>query len=533
MPPERYNCLGRREPAAVLQEARSMRLGVRRRPPVTIMMNRFYILLCIFCLSAAMTVPAAAETVAVFPLLDLNKGRNGVNHELTDHIRHQTGLRGYRIVEPDEVMNFMVRHRIRILGALDSIYVNRAQKELEADFVLLGTVCQLKPEPNATVSVSLQLVRTSDNRIVWTDTATLYQSELWTLLAINDPESLGDLYDSFFERLYATFPVTPPAYMRGKDFVDIDRVLIRPAIVRSHDRIECRIGIKSTMDPESLPEFRITVHGETYPVVSDEDGHYLAAAWNAIEEEGRYDIGLQTVWADGTRDDLRLGSYRVDNTPPVIVMHAAAPVIDRYPTFNAFVALTFSMPEPEQLSRWEFHIYRLEDEQEQTLVVFQEGSGQLAQRMTWNGRTSTGLNAPEGDYLIRVIVWDMIGNPGSAEQRVALRRIPPQLDFAFELEEDLLRINVSNETPTPMNFWWMRIFEGNGRVLRVFEGEDFPVEVSIPLPGEGEENLLDLLIEARDAVGNITRRKLQDLFTIATQGEEDLEETEVQWLEDF
>lgn len=506
-------------------------LGVRWRPPVTIMMNRLYIFLCIFCLSAALPVPAGAESIAVFPLLDLNKGRNGVNHELTDHIRHQTGLRGYRIVEPDEVMDFMVRHRIRILGALDSIYVNRAQKELEADFVLIGTVCQLKPEPNATVSVSLQLVRTSDNRIVWTDTATLYQSELWTLLAINDPESLGDLYDSFFERLYASFPVTPPVYMRGKDFIDIDRVLIRPAIVRSHDRVECRIGIKSTMDPESLPQFRITVHGETYPVASDEDGHYLVAAWNAVEEEGRYDIGLQTVWADGTRDAYALGSYRVDNTPPVIVMHAAAPVIDRYPTFNEFVALTFSMPEPEQLSRWEFHIYRLEDEQEQTLVVFQEGSGQLAQRMTWNGRTSTGLNAPEGDYLIRVTVWDMIDNPGSAEQRVALRRIPPQLDFAFEIEEELLRINVSNGTPTPMNFWWMRIFEGNGSVLRVFEGEDFPVEVSVPLPGE--ENMLDLIIEARDAMGNITRRRLQDLVTIATQGEGDLEETEVQWLEDF
>ncbi|MDD3620627.1 MAG: hypothetical protein PHX57_14660, partial [Desulfobulbaceae bacterium] len=176
-------------------------------------------------------------------------------------------------------------------------------------------------------------------------------------------------------------------------------------------------------------------------------------------------------------------------------------------------------------------IYRLEDEQEQTLVVFQEGSGQLAQRMTWNGRTSTGLNAPEGDYLIRVTVWDMIDNPGSAEQRVALRRIPPQLDFAFEIEEELLRINVSNGTPTPMNFWWMRIFEGNGSVLRVFEGEDFPVEVSVPLPGE--ENMLDLIIEARDAMGNITRRRLQDLVTIATQGEGDLEETEVQWLEDF
>lgn len=496
------------------------------------MMKQIYTIVLAFCLLTAVPCQATAQTIAVFPLLDLSKGKNGVNYVLTDYIRHQTSLRGYRIVDPDEVMNFMVRHRIRILGALDSIYVSRVQKELAADFVLLGTVCQLKPEPNATVSVALQLVRTSDNRTIWSDTATLYQSELWTLLALNDPTSLGDLYDSFFERLYATFPITPPAYMKGKDFIDIDRIIIRPVAVRSHDRVECRVGIKSTMDPESMPDFRIVAHGDRYPVIRDEDGHYLVAAWSAIEAEGKYDVGLEAMWADGTGDVFILGSYRIDNTPPGIAMHAAAPIIDRYPTFNSFLTLTLTMPEPEQLSKWEFHIYRLEDEQEQTLVVFQEGGGQLSQRMTWNGRTSTGLNVPEGDYLIRVTVWDMIGNTGSDEQKVALRRNPPQLDFAFEMEEDLMRINVSNSVQTPLNFWWMRIYAENGRVLQVFEGEEFPAEVTVPLPEE-EESRLDLLVEARDAVGNITRKKLQDLVTIATQGEEDFEETEVQWLEDF
>jgi TolB-like protein len=496
-----------------------------------LMMKQIYTIFFIICL---LTVPfsAGAQTVAVFPLLDLSKGKNGVNYVLTDSLRHQTSLRGYRIVEPEEVMDFMVRHRIRILGTLDSIYVSRAQKELEADYVMLGTVCQLKSEPNATVSVALQLVRTSDNRIIWSDTAALYQSELWTLLAVNDPTSLGDLYDSFFERLYATFPATPPEYMKGKDFIDIDRIIIRPTAVRSHDRVECRVGIKSTMAPDAMPEFRIMVHGERYPVIQDEDGHYLVAAWNAIEAEGKYHIGLETTGPDGIEEVFILGSYRIDNTPPEIVMHAVAPIIDRYPTFNAFITLTFTMPEPEQLSKWEFHIYRLEDEQEQTLVVFQEGAGQLSQRMTWNGRTSTGLNVPEGDYLIRVTVWDLVGNSGSDEQKVALRRNPPQLDFGFEMEENHMRITVSNSAQTPLNFWWMRICAGDGRVLQVVEGESFPAEVTVPLPAEGEEKL-DLLVEARDAVGNISRRKLEDLVTIATRGEEEFEETEVQWLEDF
>jgi len=497
------------------------------------MMKYLYSILIVFCLLTAVPCPVPAQTVAVFPLLDLSKGRNGVNHVLTDYIRHQTTLRGYRTVEPEEVMNFMVRHRIRILGALDSIYVSRAQKELEADFVLLGTVCQLKPEPNATVSVALQLKRTSDNRTIWSDTATLYQSELWTLLALNDPTSLGDLYDSFFERLYATFPATPTAYMKGEDFIDIDKIIIRPGIVRPNDPVECRIGIKSTMDQESLPDFRIAVHGETHPVTRDEDGHYLVASWRAIEAGGKYDIELETLRADGTGEAFILGSYRIDNTPPGIDMHAVAPVIDRYPTFRTFLTLTFTMPEPEQLSRWEFQIFQLEDEQEHTLIVFQEGAGQLSQRMTWNGRTSTGLIVPDGEYLIRVNVWDLIGNTASDEERVAFRRDPPKLDFAFELEEDRLLVNVSNSVQTPLSFWWVRIYGESGGVLNVFEGEELPAEITVAFPEDGKESKLDLLMEARDAAGNITRKRLEDLVTVATQGEEEIEETEVQWLEDF
>lgn len=501
--------------------------------PVRLMMKYLYAICIAFCLLVVAPCAAPAQTVAVFPLLDLSRDKNGVNHILTDYIRHQTALRGYRTVEPDRVMAFMVRHRIRILGALDSIYVSRAQKELEADFVLLGTVCQLKPEPNATVAVALKLVRTSDNRTIWSDTATLYQSELWTLLALNDPTSLSDLYDFFFQRLYATFPTTPTAYMKGKDFIDIDRIIIRPGIVRPHELVECRVGIKSTMTPDSLPDFRIVVHGEGYPVASDEDGHYLVTAWRSADTEGKYDILLEAVREDGTADSFILGSYRVDNTPPSIDMHAAAPVIDRYPTFNSVLTLTFTMPESEQLSRWEFQIYRLEDEQEQTLVVFQEGGGQLPRRMTWNGRTSAGLNVPDGDYLIRIIIQDLIGNAASDEEKVALRRIPPQLDFLLDIEEDSLLINVSNSARTPLGFWWMRIYGEDGRVLRVYEGEEFPVEVSLMLPEGEKEDKLDLLFEARDAVGNITRKKLQDLVAIAIQGKEEIEETEVQWLEDF
>jgi len=471
-----------------------------------------------------------SQSIAVFPLLDLTKGTNGVNYVLTEYIRQETEARGYTIVAARDVMDFMVRYRIRTLGKLDSIEITRSGVELNADLILLGTVCQHNKEPGATVSMNLQLIRTSDIKTVWTVTKDLYQADLLTLLGINDPERLGDLYGPFFADVYETFPDNTPPSIEVDDLLEIDSVYIHPQAVRSEEEVQCRVRIKSTMMADSLPEVMIKVNETLYPVIRDEDVHYYTASWNAGDAEGKYAVEFVTEWSTGEHISYILGEYQVDNIPPELEIHFNGPKIGELYAFNYMLTFTTSMLEPEPLTRWNVSIF----DKNGILIVYQEAAGQIPQRLWWNGKTSSGLFAPDGEYKIEITIWDKAGWSSMADQVVLLYRDPPELFYEYKIAGDQLDINIDNTVAAPLSFWWLRVYENQGRIVLTSDGEKLPAHISIPLPENEDDSTFDLLIEVRDVLGNKTRQRVQDLIALARHEEvQQEEETESQWLEEF
>ena len=157
---------------------------------------------------------ASARSLAVMPLLDLTQDENGVNFSLTEYLSQKAVDYGFTVLPESDVMAFMVRHRIRSLGVLTSYQITNLRQDLKAEYVLLGTVCQLGQKPAAKVSLSLQLVRTADEAVVWSIIKDLHEDDLISLLAISDPQSLNDLYDRYFSKLFDTMP---PEIKQGGD----------------------------------------------------------------------------------------------------------------------------------------------------------------------------------------------------------------------------------------------------------------------------------------------------------------------------
>jgi TolB-like protein len=161
--------------------------------PITMKLLSVILLAAIFTL--AMQCPVSARSLAVLPLLDLTQDENGVNFSLTDYLSKKAVEHGFTVLPDSEIMAFLVRHRIRSLGVLTSYQLTSLRQDLKAEYVLLGTVCQLGQKPAAKVSLSLQLIRTADEAVVWSIIKDLHEDDLITLLAISDPQSLNDLYE--------------------------------------------------------------------------------------------------------------------------------------------------------------------------------------------------------------------------------------------------------------------------------------------------------------------------------------------------
>ena len=492
--------------------------------------------ICTFAISSLLFLafcrPAGAWSIAVFPLLDLTKDTNGVNMPLTDYLRRQTEMQVNKVIADQDIMAFMIRHRIRTLGKLDTVAIERARNEIGADLILLGTVCQLQKAPSATVSLSLQLIRTSDKKTVWTTTKDLNQADLQSLLALSDPETLDDLFDVYFPSLLDSFPLDIDTNVETKEKLNIGSIVLRPEYVQPGQTVHCRVRlneIRQTGNNEDGREVSIRVGGAMYPAVIDEEEKFITASWPAQDIAGAYPVALVVKWPSGQQEETIFGRYQVDVIPPDLKMYLIGPEVDGRATFNRFLTIMTTMADPEPISKWTVAVFDKDDEP----IVFQEEAGQVPKRITWNGFTSRGIPAQDGDYLIRIIVWDRAGLSGTAEHMVSLRRTPPEVSLDVEKQDRHLKIAMENSVATPLLYWWLRVYEDGGRIVKTADGDNFPATVTLELPEKIDSSKFELLLEALDVLGNKVRRKVDDLVALTAKEQDQDTETESQWLEEF
>ncbi len=212
-----------------------------------------------------------AVTVAVIPLEDLSRGgRNGVSLEMTDYLARKLAARGVELVPGPEVIAYLGRNRIRRAGYFDSRYILQTRDQLGADFLLFGTVCQLREDKTSpALGLSLYLVRTDDASPVWTRSMGMSIADVQRLLGLSEPETMEDLLPLLTRNLLADWPdnleeiATRPLRQFGARSiamnVDLDSVLLEPRFARPGDEIRCRVRIRTRNGAAEKPRvfFRV------------------------------------------------------------------------------------------------------------------------------------------------------------------------------------------------------------------------------------------------------------------------------------
>lgn len=493
-------------------------------------MKPVHILHLAFMLILALHCSAAARSLAVFPLLDLSQDENGMNLPLTGYLRVKAEEHGFTVLPESEVMDFMVRHRIRSLGVLTSYQLSTLHEELKTDYVLLGTVCQLGEKPAAKVSLSLQLTRTADGAVVWSQIRDLHEDDLISLLAISDPQSLDDLYEPYFSTLLDTIPseikeeitVPPPS-------VGILTVHLHKEHVKPGEKMEAEVRVYYSGSMPNPPEFFLNVAGQEYPVDKDGDARLLKASWLAQEQDGTYQVDLVSVLPSGQRQVNRIGEYAVDGIAPELAVNFVGREIDNEIYFNQDLPIIPRLKVPEVLSRWDIAVYDKKNEQ----VLLHEGAGQIPPRIIWNGMLSGTEPAPDDRYRVLVQVWDRADNLASFEGFVNLMNTKPRVKVTVERAESDVHVQMENEVESPLAFWFAKVYEKNGGMLAMQIGETLPAALDFKLASADSTDPLELIFAGQDRYGNRIWQKVDDLLNTGIEKAEKEFVPESLWLENF
>ncbi|MBE0598781.1 MAG: hypothetical protein IH614_16115 [Desulfuromonadales bacterium] len=419
-------------------------------------------------------------------------------------------MSGNEILSPKTVISFMANNRIRTVGHLESFHISRAREELGATFILLGTISQLKERPTPSMGMTLQLVRTSDGRTVWSYVGHFSTADGRRPLGIGEPKTVTDLYPFFLDDIVSQWPWETINEMQRATAINIDSIVLQPAHLRPGVEVHAKVRLRNDWPADRSPRVFFKADEQIHAATIGEDSRTYEASWIAGEKDGRFPVNLLLEWPIyGRSETALLGSYLVDGTPPLLELelrgtsqHAEVPV------FRKELVIVPRLLVRKPLARWRLAFSNQTGE----LVGADEGAGNLPGIFAWQGRGNTEVPVLDGEYQVLLEVWDEAGNKASASRRVEMNRSAPAVAMALEKNGQEVVVDLENQGKVPLAFWRLEMWTTEGRIIKMAEGEELPGQIGIELPEGGNDADLQGYLMLRDVLGNQSKRDMNELF---------------------
>jgi hypothetical protein len=492
---------------------------------------------------------AHALRVAVFPVDDLSSGKTSLNQETTELLRHELSSRGLTVLPQEEVHGFMAARRIRQLGMLRTEEILAAHSELQADLVLLGSLCQ-QSEEAAVLGVSISLIRSSDGKTIWTSSKGVSLVDEQRLLGINAPTTMADLQVILAKELFAGWPVELLAEVGGGEAqasgvredatVAVDSVLFAPKYVRPGQEVKCTIRFKVCKDSDPHKVFirvgnRIhlatTGDGVYYQVswvgsddkvgqplrvaMNDQDTRIINGLWNGGPQDAAYPVSLILEWPSGKRQESYLGSYVVDSVAPQVKFKMQGHTLNGVTAFRSELPITPLFMRGEPIVRWEFTIATPQGE----VVLQDKGGAQPPEQFVWRGQNHKSQRAGIGLYTISLKVWDRALNQGEARETVQLLAEAPGLDLTLASSEDRIHAQLTAQDGVAIDYWRMELWSADNTMLKTYAGQSLPARVLLPsFANTVDQQKIDCVLTVRDSLGSQTTRKVPHLLAPTAVG---------------
>ncbi len=518
---------------------------------VNIMKRIVSILQIIFILQVA---PVGAATIALFPFEDFSTN-SGIGAKLiTEIVSSQVELAGHVVVCPAELNDFMGRHRIRQYGVISSEQAQLAQKELGIDYILLGSV-MLKEERQTTATASIfTLVRAADAHVVWSYVDSYSLADHQAMFNLSGPSNLEDLWtllalDAFAELPEIMLANLLPEQESGNIIVEhsepnlqIDFAAFHPRHVKPGENVNCSVRFRTlNISEEGEPTVFIKVGSRVHTAQTD-DGFEYEVSWVATEGnpgppfklamndpdlfyrgmwdsenlEAGYPVNIVVEWPSGRHDELYIGSYIVDSTPPDLKLIASAKEYNNRKIFRQRLPLTVRWGRPEKVDRWKLAVYDQENKQ----VISTKGTAEPPASFLWKGTNSSNKKAEEGLYSVVLQVWDLAGNRTVSTEEVYYLPELPEVELtpvvSPEDESIQLALFLDHEPLVPLKYWRLEVWASNNDLLSFHEGTNFPESITLAaLDSINVDDDIDAKLMVLDELGGEMVTSFKGLYAMA------------------
>ena len=456
---------------------------------------------------------AFAVQLAVIPVEDLSLGDNGLNPSMTSRLREALVRKGYAVVEEKRIIDFMAKNRIRRVGSLDSNNILRLRQELGIDYLLLGSVNQLREKEPAALGISLQIINASDAKMVWAGGAQLCRADVRKFLGLAEPQNLSEIEDIVVARAMEIMPHNLPAISEAARENLAEEIHLRPEVVKPGETMRCRIRFSESNAKQAEVSVSVVVSGKVIEAVYLPQEQYYEAVWPAIGKDGRYPVSVSINRGQQGRKNVFAGSFLVDGQPPEVVLSLLGQELDGEVVLRRQLTINPVLKEPEPITTWNIGILDASGQ----IVKTESGRGNLPGRFSWWGQRQDGVLAEDGLYSVQVEVWDRAGNNAVASEKFRVLRKRPELTIVTEKKDGEIQVDLSYDGKVPLAFWRVELRSGSGTILQEKNGEKLPVRFMVPFSNENDK--ISCRIYGQDVLGNKMRQVIENIISLKPGGD--------------
>ncbi len=456
--------------------------------------------------------PAFGVQLAVMPLEDLSKGDNGLNPAMTDRLREALGRKGYAVVEEKRIIDFMAKNRIRWLGRLDSRHVLRLRQELGADYILLGSVNQVREKEPAALGLSLQMIRASDAKMVWSGGAQLCRADVRRFLGLAEPRNLVEIEDIVVGRAMEILPHGLPKISELPTENLTEEIHLTSEVVKPGETMRCRIRFSESNTKQAGVSVSVVVDEKSVEAVYLAQEQCYEAAWPATGRDGRYPVSVNINSGQMGRKSVFAGSFLVDGQPPEIALSLRGQELDGEVVLRRQLTISPVLREPEPIATWEISILDASGQ----IVKAENGRGNLPGRFSWWGQRQDGIMAEDGLYTVQVAVWDRAGNNAAVSGNFLILRKRPEISIVAEKLGEGIQVDLGYDGKVPLASWRVELRSGSGTILQEASGEKLPARLMVPFSSESDK--ISCHVYGQDVLGNKVRQVVDNILALKSGG---------------
>lgn len=445
------------------------------------------------------TTFAHAYSIAILPVADLSKGRNGVDLQITSQLTQQLTNQKFSIIDNQKVMTFMVEHSIRRCGELDTLTCRTMANSLSCDTILVTTILGNQSE----LSLVTTLYDGKTGQGIWSTLITRHLNDDQPLFGVGKLvdffEVKQQLCNELCSSLESKATTVPEISSELVHDYRVTEVQITPELVRGGSKLHCRLKIQFF---DQAPEYlQLTTGDQTVILQRNTTQHVYEGILHALASDGSHSVNLKIYWNPSHQETVaEVSTYQVANTPSELAMRTCSGLElgDMY-AFSGSVKLIPIMDPVRPIDCWQLTI----NNEDGKNVVSEKHNTPLPSKLQWRGIDNNRRRLEIGRYEMVLKVWDLAGNLSEVSSTLYLQPKETELvsiSQKFNSDSHQIELLPAKNIMIPIEHWAITLETDAGVIVYSTQGEHLPALVD--LPPQLNYDKLSCSVRVLDQLGN-------------------------------